>query len=471
MLTIKRLAFLVIFCIFAGLPYSKTTSAQSGWSDPYLLYQSNYLVVDPIAVTDVFGTVHVFWTESDVNDALIPAVFHTALIDSEWSTPVSILVSPAGGVISGFKVVADHNAKIHAIWQGANNSLYYSSVDCVTASDSISWTTPIVLGSSFTFPGITTDMEHGVFVVYPDESTASLYMITSSDGGNTWGVPRFISSSNLSDVGVNYTNVVVDADGTFYVAWSEFEIPAGWPPVGVFVSSSIDDGLTWRTPVQLAGEGSDQINLAVDQDGEAFAFWNGMIGVGGRYISKSIDRGQTWSEPLAVVPPGLGGTSGYPHVVFDSLKNGHMITTLDWQGGIQYLQQNGLSWSTGLGISSAIDYASYAISSLELPWLCITHGNLLHVVYEVGFKDIYYQQYTIDAPTIPTSAYATPPAENIETLTEKTPSSLVADITHTDVNQDGMVASSISQPINLAVFCVLGLILFVYLSKKWRQSR
>lgn len=471
MFVTNRLGLLFMLFFLIGVFLSPPAFAQSGQSDPYSLYKSDFSVANPIIVADVHGGLHVFWIENDLNEAIIPAVFHAALVDSEWSTPVSILVSPAGGTIVGFNAVADRHGGIHAIWYGPNHTLYYSSVDASKASDPRSWSVPVVIASSFTFPGITTDTSGKIYVVYPEQSADAIYIISSIDGGHFWDVPSLVSRSSAPNGGINYTNVVVDLDGNLHVAWSEFKLPNGWPPLGVFVASSTDNGLTWSSPVQLAGEGYDQVNLAVNQIGEVYAFWNGMIGVGGRYISTSLDRGQTWSEPYEVIPQGIGGTSGYPHVVFDSLNKGHMITSLDWQGGIQYLRQDSIAWTAGSEISSKIDYTSYSILSLEMPWLCITQGNILHIVYEAGMEEIFYQQIILEAPTIQPRPFIPAPTVSIDVLPDKTSSPLVDDLPYPNIDDEGMVGSSISQPINLAALCVLGLIFSVYLGKKLRQSR
>lgn len=467
----KLLVSLLALYLTIGASPLEAVYAQSGWSDPYSLYHSDYLAAHPIVVADVYDNIHVMWIESDANNAIIPAVFHTRLVNSNWSTPVSVLVSPGGGPISGFNAVADRNGSLHAIWHGSNQALYYSSAQAAKAGDPRGWTQPVVIGSTFTFPGITTDPSNGIFVAYPGDSTDGVYIVSSNDGGYTWDAPRLAVRSSTPDSGVNYVNIVADKDGILHVAWSEFKLPDGWPPIGVFVSNSTDHGLSWSSPLKLAGDGYDQVKLAVNQVGEVYAFWNGMIGVGGRYISASLDRGQSWSEPYAVVPPGIGGTSGYPHVVFDSLNIGHMITSVDWQGGIQYLQQDSASWFPGIEISSAIDYASYAIGSLELPWLCITQGNMLHVVYEAGMEEIFYQHMLLSTPIIQPSPLVPIPTIDRVPMPENTPLAVVEDAAYPGFSEKGMVAGSISQPLNLAALCVLGLILSVYLAKKWRQTK
>jgi len=462
---------MLVVCVTVGLSLLQPAYAQSVWSDPYPLYQSDYLVIHPIIVADVTGTLHVFWIENDIANAIIPAVFHTVMVDSKWSTPVSIILSTSGDPITGFRVIADRNGSIHAIWHGSNHNLFYSSVEAAKAGDPRSWTTPVILGTTFTYPGITTDKNNAIIVAYPADAADGIYVIASRDSGHTWDVPLLVARASVPDSGVDYTSIVVDTEGNLHVAWSEFRLPDGWPPTGVFVTSSKDNGLSWTSPVQLAGEGYDQINLAVNQNGVVYAFWNGMIGLGGRYISTSLDRGQTWSEPVSVVPLGIGGTSGYPHVVFDSLDRGHLITSLDWHGGIQYIQQDSYAWTPGVEISSSIDYRSYAYTSLEFPWLCITQGNILHVVYEAGLEDIFYQQAILDAPTTQSVPFIPVSTADIEPLSEHTPLSPMDANSYPDINDEGMVTSSISQPLNLAALCVLGLIMSAYLAKKWRQLR
>ncbi|HWG91488.1 MAG TPA: sialidase family protein [Candidatus Thermoplasmatota archaeon] len=92
---------------------------------------------------------------------------------------------------------------------------------------------------------------------------------------------------------------VAAPDGTVYLA-------RGWCGLPL-VAVSRDDGLTWETtlvsPTLRMDRLDHDLNIAVDEAGNAYAFFRGEDGQA--YLSVSTDGGRTWREPLNVTPPGV----------------------------------------------------------------------------------------------------------------------------------------------------------------------
>lgn len=102
------------FCIFWIIVYFPFTfgysikygSDSSGWSKPFELYQVEYpgsRVTHPVLTVDAYGTVHAFWLElpsSDVSDRSNTTIFHSSLINGQWTTPNDVIIADGGNQIS-----------------------------------------------------------------------------------------------------------------------------------------------------------------------------------------------------------------------------------------------------------------------------------------------------------------------------------------------------------------------------------
>ena len=468
----KYFGLLILACLVAGMGFVLPVNAQTGWSESVLLYRSEYAVTNPLVVADVYGSVHVFWLEYDEEETITPAVFHTELCDGIWSAPGTVLTSSDGGAMVGLEVVSDQQGKIHAIWQGLNSNLYYSSVASPEAADPRAWSAPRVVADAYSYSGIATDGQGKVYLAYSSSTENGVFLNISADGGENWAGPKLVSEPFNARGGINYTPVAAGVDGMVAIAWSEFQYPEAWPPLGVYVATSVDGGVTWSQPYEIARGGYDQAHVNIDQQSTVYLTWNGMAGVGGRYVSTSEDNGRTWSQPITLTTAGLGASSGYPTIVFDSQDTAHLITTLDWQGGIQYLTLTEAGWSTGEAISRSINYTDYQIGSIEFPRASMSAGNLLHVVYEVGYVEIYYQSEQVNAPSLPTQVYVDEPPQVTQTVEPDLPAATATPALALLGQQVLPVRESGSQPILIGVLFTLGFIVAVALIwNKWKLRK
>jgi hypothetical protein len=465
----------IMMVVWAALGVGGEARAQeTGWTEPRMLYQSLYHVTNPLVTADAEGVVHVFWVEqADVGNEqeVVPTVFHISLDEDGWNKPASVLLTPGGGSISGVEVASDLAGRLHLIWQGPNNALYYSQAEAAEAHDARSWSEPKILVTSFTQAGIATEGEDTLHVAYPGTGQSGLFYIMSEDGGETWLVEKQVSAPIDEDTAVNYVQVAA-SKGLVHVTWTEFKYPLGTPPTGVFYARSEDGGKNWSEPVWMASEGYDQIAVRTSADGHTHVVWNGMVAVGGRYYRESRDGGKTWGNEEEVIEAGLGGTSGYPQLEFDSGGVKQFVTTYDTAdgGGIHHSYFDEGSWTIPVLLSTGFERSDYKTYSIELPRMAVSHGNRLHVVYEVGFKEIYYQTLRTEArevappgvtirPTateipIPPMATSEPPKPTV------TPAMTFNDDDTSKTNYAGL-------PILLGAALVVGLIISVaYLRRR-----
>lgn len=380
----------IIFLISGIVLPANYVDAQSTDWNSYLLFQTDQEASYPVLTYDTYGILHVFWRVADIGlqKAHIDAIYHAEYKNGQWSNPGDVLVSPDGGSIYGIEVASDALGNLHVIWHGNNSLLYFSSVDGLKASEPKAWSKPIVLGESWIHSGITVDQHDYIHVVFAGDNANRLYYTMSRNAGMGWTNPALIRESVDMLSGIDYTKIAVDSEDQLHVVWSEFKLPQGWPPTGVYYARSDGGGYEWSEPIQLAGANYDQINIIIGPDDLIHTAWNGMIGVGGRYHAFSNDHGNGWSQEIQVVPEGKAGTTGIPDMAFDSLGSLHFVSALDGLDGIQYATFNGNQWASTIEISPAHETQG-EIKSVEYPRLAVGENDQLAVVYELNFQYIY----------------------------------------------------------------------------------
>lgn len=390
---LKSLRWIFLFVAVIGfmvIDRGKSGSAEANLSlicRQNLVYRSDYNVTIPQVVVDSEQKVHLFWTEFSTMDQVVPAVFHAELLQGEWSQPKTVLLEPSGATPNGLNVSADQTGNLYVLFTGANNTLYFSKVQADKAGQPLAWLYPQAIASALLHPGMFVDASGAIHVAYP--LLEGVFYMTSKDGGEHWSLPTGVSAPQSYSNAPDYVQVAVDQQGGIHVVWTEFQLPRGWPPAGLYYSHSFDGGKTWSEPHQFTSKESAQINLVISPSGEIHVGWNGWAALGGRYHSLSTDGGDSWSSTRAVIPAGIGGISGYPDLVFDAADTLYYVVPAYDDAIVVIPWQNGL-WGNEQRISGDFNAINYQNFSIEHPQAGIGSGNQLHVVFESGFVEIYH---------------------------------------------------------------------------------
>lgn len=467
---LKRIAMLllIIGSVLAAQPVR--AGLISPWQPPQLLYQTTMRVTQPIVLTDYTDHVHIFWLEGpDLEQApdAPTVIFHVDNTSGEWSEPVDILMPPDGA--TSIEATIDPYNRIHLVWYGGMNTWYYTSADSSQANEPHSWSIPNKLAVGLSYGDLLADGNGGLHFVYPGYENEGIFYIFSGDGGFSWSLPVNISPPASSQSAANYTQLAIDTNGGLHAAWSEFELPNGWPPTGVYYASSSDGGQTWEHQRALAKDGYVQVTLQAGQDGEVFAGWNAMVSIGGRYFAVTRDGGNTWSEVMAIVPPKSSGMSGYPDMTSDASGSLYLVTPLS---GINYLNYVENGWTEPQKISG--DLVAERTGSIELPRIAVSHGNRLHVVFEVDFKAIYYTSAITDAPQFERQPLPTPTAKVIEagsSVETQEPTPIASDLDFaTRASKNNNLPSDPSFPILIATLPVVAILLAIVAVRRGKSN-
>lgn len=391
--------------VFAMMMRSPTgAAAAGGWSTPELITSmtGTNLIRDPVVVTDRAGGVHVFWRltlpDSSGNGAPSRTIDYAQSGGSRWSTPTDITTGPGANPTAA----VDNYGRVHLFWWGANAEIFRSSAMAASATSAGAWTPPIPFGTGNANGQVVADSRGNLHLVYPGFGAAGLFYETSSDGGSTWSFPVTIANGG-PNVSVDFTRIAVAPDGTIHVVWSEYPLPKAWPPSGLYYARSTDGGKTWSNPIQIAGPGFNQLNVAAGPNQTVYVAWNGMAGVRGRYGRRSTDGGKTWSAAIPMTIPiwtdELGGSTGPPGLVVDSAGVAHALFIE--AGRIWLNSWEGQGWSQAEVVPPTENkgYTEQAVMTLS-------QGNRIHVVFwreqpDLGVTNLWYVTKDLAAPALP----------------------------------------------------------------------
>ncbi len=95
--------------------------------------------------------------------------------------------------------------------------------------------------------------------------------------------------------------VVSENEQSIHVVWSLLSDEEGaFRPLGIYYSKADGGGKNWTPPLQLAGEGNTQPNIAIDQSENLHVIWNTEVGKSKRIYVNSPDQGVNWSNPVDI---------------------------------------------------------------------------------------------------------------------------------------------------------------------------
>ncbi len=383
-------------------------ASNGNWSEPVLLFEEDGTgeIHNPFIISDRYGNVHVFWSVTSESQGGFDMIYYTRLDAIGWTTPIDIV---AASIARGATSTIGLDDYIYLIWAGASNTISYSRSPIQGAEFVKNWSEPVPITNANIYADLFTSASGNIYLAYPGVGTSGVFVQSLDINNQSWSSSGTVSQTSLTNTASDYVQIGVSDNGTMHVVWTEFYYPEAWPPRGIFYSRSIDGGNNWSVPVMLAGDGFDQINIAVMDDNNIHVVWNGMVGLGGRYHRWSSDAGQNWSETVEVIPAGVGGTEGLPQLVMDSSGTPQMLTTFPACAWYTYFKNR--NWVTPICISGEQAVAS---NYIEEPAMAVSEGNKLHAVFWDDRTRLWYTTKVTNAPWIaPVDSKLPQPTQNL----------------------------------------------------------
>lgn len=404
--------------------------SQSAWSKPVILYQTDGIASYPQALADTAGDVHLLFAyhENKTSDMSAPsALMYMRLHQGTWSDPVDVLVSPDSPWANFPAITLDPSGMLHVIWQSGTGLSYHSRAHVTAAGSARGWTQPQLVVREIGLGGdIEATAAGALHIVYAAKS-GEIYYYQSADGGASWRDPVQISNALASNSAAHLPRIAASTGGQLHVVWVQNQLPDGTPSIGVFYSTSQDNGLTWTAPYQVDGANHSYIDVATYGTSAVHLSWNASVAIGDRLHQWSSDGGATWSGARLITDRIRGGLTGHSVMSFDSLGRLHLVTSVSGQTGktedVYHLMWDNGRWTA----PELLSIGTVGAKSVELPAATISSGNQLHVFYEDDSERIWYTNELIDAPALPSipvtpyEAPARPPASTQKPLPTSTP--------------------------------------------------
>lgn len=382
--------------LLAFPPTALSQGPVDGWSRPQIISETTgTLATTGLALAaDGWGRLHLFYLRQvGESSSTIDYVYWS---EQGWSPPVDVVASQRS--LGSPRAAVDSAGTIHLIWD--SSGVWHAQAPAAQAWSVRDWSEPELIARSASSADIVAGPDNALYVAYLDASLREILLLRSTDGAQSWSGPSSIAQTVLPDAALGEVRLGLDAAGQLHAAWTEYQLPDGWPPVGVFYARSAETPERWMPPTQVAGPLHGQIGIATVGKDDIHLVWRSTIGGDGTCHQRSADGGETWLR-LDQWADG-GGFSGLPSFAVDARGQLHYVI-----GPAQY------AYWDGTYLSSYQDVATLAVRgtdsgsrSTERAALAITSGNRLHVVFETGFQEIWHTSRHLDIAPLPTPTTA-----------------------------------------------------------------
>jgi hypothetical protein len=193
---------------------------------------------------------------------------------SNWTRGGATPLQTSGNFCSDPAIAADASGNFFYAYLDINFGAQHSDVDVAKSTDGgqtfSTFTVAVKSQTAVNFPDkeyiavdTTAGGEHShpgrIYVTWTDflnpQSPSALdngqiNVVFSGDGGATWSAPVHISPDALAPEAISGSNPVVAPDGTVFVFYADFTQGTG--PLRIRFSKSINGGVSWSTPADVA---------------------------------------------------------------------------------------------------------------------------------------------------------------------------------------------------------------------------
>jgi len=326
-ITIYR--FVAIFFVLSQLISGSSLPVQiSQWASPEIVPGISLDNYPPILVTDKNKTVHAFLSQWMGSVDSVKAIVYTQwTLERGWSAPIDIVISPIKEArVTG--AYLDKKDIMHLAFfggDGISGDIYYTSAPAKIMDNARSWSSPILVGENAGDPegAIIVGDDREMSIVYHGKRDGyGVYVVTTTDGGNTWSDPTPIYLSDSDAPFIYGLHVIEDQAGWIHAIWNVYT-KAGQGR-GIYYAKSKSGSTLWSDPVLLAtsqdGLGT-QTPVIIEHDDVLFAVFNLPPKI---TMRRSMDNGDTWDNPVVIFPRHVG-VNGSPSLVIDGNDDLHLL--------------------------------------------------------------------------------------------------------------------------------------------------
>ena len=397
----------------AGNMWQPAQAQTDGWTQPRLVWEGRGAINAPSRVADVYGRVHAFWlfAADEQGDNPQMQVYYTRLDQPTWQ-PNDIFI---GAVSSSSLKSTMSRGGLALLWSGN----FFATSRVSVGASAQDWTGPTTNQSAYPEAGLAVAPDGAVWQIFGAAGTNGVYVQRLNPDTGFWEAARLVSDPVNGSAAPDGTRLAFSADGTLHAVWAEYQLPNGWPPVGLYYAQSKDGGQTWSGRHKIAGGNFNQPNVVAGPGQEVYVAWTGVAGAGLKYFEESLDGGRTWQNQVVVMNQPIGGSEGAPNLAYDSAGNLHMV-----------FSGNGCAWHTSRenNVWSAPECISAGVAAnalIESPAMALGLGNQLHVLFWTDRRQLWYTTRVLAAAAVaalPTPTAVVPTATAISPTITPVPS-------------------------------------------------
>jgi hypothetical protein len=355
------------------------------FGSPQNISQNAGFSYHPDIAVDKDGGINVVWyDDTPGNDE----IFFSRSSDggAAWTQAVNVSNNP--GISFTPVVGVDDAGNLNAAWwdtSHTNREIFFSR----STDEGVTWSQPEDLthnSGRSDEPAMAVGGSGTIYLVWEDKTPGNwdILFTRSRNGGASWSPLKNISKNPAHS---SWPAIAVDGSGHINVAWNDYTTGSR----RVFFSRSSDGGTTWSSAVNVYNQTglSGYPAIAVDGDGYILLAWIFSTPSERRiYVSRSIDNGLTWSQPVSVAPQSQDGV--FPDMAVDSVGNINLVWWDQGQGNREiYFSRsidNGATWTQALNIS---DNAGDSV----FPAVAVDRSGRVYVVWidhSAGNREIFF---------------------------------------------------------------------------------
>lgn len=325
----------------------------SAWKTPTHITSVNQRISMLSSEDDENNNIHIFWIQSSfLDEAGDETLQYAKWGDGVWSKPVAILAEFKGKPIQ-FTVTADLPGRLLLSWiDGDTGEVLFSWANSDRAVSPSEWDTPVYIRSVSPInssPNLLADSSGRIIITFavPVNEHRGIYFVSSDDTGRTWSEPLLLFDAAAAgwDL-VDQPKLGLSGDGRLHVLFERFSLKGGHrQSEGLYYSQSSNGGDTW-SDAELVSEGSVSWSDIVAYDQQiVHRLWQEKDGTKlVNFHQFSENGGLTWSTPISIA--GVINGAGSPSVNVEWNGNLHLMQLVQNDGVfISHQEWNGSQWS------------------------------------------------------------------------------------------------------------------------------
>jgi hypothetical protein len=248
---VKIITVLILISFWVSILPGQQIYAQTSipnWSEPTNVSQTGG-TTDPVFVVDAFDNLHVFW------DDIYSDQGYTRWDGEQWASSSTATFNFG---LAKPHIFADQNGFLHAFWINELNTLLYSRVLALEAGNPVAWSSPLALATSVLKLSAAVGNEGRLYLAYAiglaeDGTPAGIYVRRSDPGGLGWGnafplyLSQYFRGLTRDNIKLQISVALENSPDTVFVVWDDL------PLRRVFLSKSLDEGVSWSEPLEIDG--------------------------------------------------------------------------------------------------------------------------------------------------------------------------------------------------------------------------